>query len=868
MNDKTDVRTWARTRDELRCHVAIAAPWTDLAATYALHRLRELRAWPFGFVHPTDVTVQDRELVLTFADGTLDRRRPAPRTFAEWRDRWLLPLVEVLVRCHDEAIGGLTAHPITGGCWIPPVGWFLPETAGARDTDAAMAAAHAWLLAEGRREPMVASFVETLRSRDLEALRALAVETRLRVSRDPGVPQPPASFLDLLTEAELLERLATTYRYRTMHGRELHGLKVDPRTEDLLEADHRWVDPHFPDLVRPSPQELWDGLVEESRVTPVFAVSATMPNPLAVALDEDDDQLARWIDVHDDQPLLYLRRDGDLPPRGYVRLHLAGDNALVTRKRAFSAFAGGHPALAPWRDDPQPVRPFTDNYWSRADLEQAILGTRGVFAVQGPPGTGKTHLATEVVRRFMQRTPCARVLVCAKEHFALDHIARKIAAALTRDGRPFRAWRSLSLARQRRVRGEADNEWLGASVTRELGERGWSDWAAGWEAWQAATSGQHDLRIASLGQQSADLFFTTTMDGALVEFLESASFDLVIVEEAGKCYPSELLHALCLGRTALMIGDQRQLPPFQERRTREHVDAWQAALTRAARDPALRNALDARFGPLFRSLADRHADQGPLTPEQRAWLRPFEYLFDRVSARHRLDEQFRMEAPLSRAVGSVFYGRPFVHRKPELVASGLLPARPLGDVLPPEFDAPMLWLDTPHMLADPDAGEDAGKCGRRDNQYERSVIAAYLRRLRPGPPIDLVILTPYNDQKNLLLDDPELRALCTRLTSAPYAQVVRTTDEYQGREAELVILSLVRNSSLGGHAWGFMSEPERLNVMFSRARFRQVVVGCGAHIERHADECEWLLKFWRAYRDEARDPSCARIVPAREVCRG
>ena len=199
---------------------------------------------------------------------------------------------------------------------------------------------------------------------------------------------------------------------------------------------------------------------------------------------------------------------------------------------------------------------------------------------------------------------------------------------------------------------------------------------------------------------------------------------------------------------------------------------------------------------------------------------------------------------------------------------GLLPARPLGDVLPPELDVPLLWLATPHMLDAPDATEDHAKRGVRDNRHEAQVVLAYLRRLRPGPPIDLVILTPYNAQKRLLLNSVELREVCERLTDAPFDQVVRTTDEYQGREAELTVLSLVRNNSLGARAWGFMTKLERLNVMFSRTRFRQVVVGCSAHIERHAEEASKLHEVWRAYRHEAKDPRCARILPAAEVLGG
>ena len=354
----------------------------------------------------------------------------------------------------------------------------------------------------------------------------------------------------------------------------------------------------------------------------------------------------------------------------------------------------------------------------------------------------------------------------------------------------------------------------------------------------------------------------------MVDALDTESFDLVIVEEAGKCYPSEILHALCLGRTALMIGDQRQLPPYQERRTREGVDAWRATLRQASKNRRFRDELAARLGKLFLSLEALAELRGPPTEEEQAWLRPFEFLFDRLPTRHRLEEQFRMEAPLSRVVGSVFYGRPFIHRKLELVEAGLLSARPLGDVLPPSLDAPLVWLDVPHMTVVPDATEDAHKRGVRDNQYELDIVIGYLKKLRPLQPIDMVILTPYNAQKRLMLGSAALRELCSSLTDIPFEQVVRTTDEYQGREAELTVLSLVRNNSLGARAWGFMTEPERLNVMFSRTRFRQVVVASSAHIERHAAECDWLHKVWLAYQAEAIDPRNALILPGSEVTHG
>jgi hypothetical protein len=573
--------------------------------------------------------------------------------------------------------------------------------------------------------------------------------------------------------------------------------------------------------------------------------------------------------VHEDQPLIYVDSGFvEVPDSGFLRPFLAGDNTLLRRKRLFTGFAGEHHALAGVLATPPERRPFAANPQRREELEDAILATHGIFVVQGPPGTGKTHLATEVVRRLLSSVPHARVLVCAKEHFALDHILRKITQALVTDGVPLRAWRSVSLAKRRRGRGSIDTQWLGVNVTRDLAERGFANGFQEWGTWARRGAQPHDQRLASMGRRAANLFFATTTDAAMIEALGNDSWDLVIVEEAGKCYPSEVLHALALGRTALMIGDHRQLPPFQERRTRQAIDAWTKTLDRAGREPRHAQELRARLGPLFSSLAALGQSRGPLNEEERAWVRPFEFLFERLPTRHRLEEQFRMEAPLSRLIGRVFYDRAFDHRKAELVQRGLLTPRPLGDAIAASLDVPLLWLDTPHMTVRPEATEDAQKRGLRDNQFEADAVVAYLSRLRRGAQLDFVILTPYNAQKALLLRSPALRDVCAALTDRPFEELVRTTDEYQGRESELVVLSLVRNNSLGQRAWGFMAEPERLNVMLSRARFRLVVVGCTAHIERHAAENPWLAKVLAVWREEAADPRSARVCSVTEVCRG
>lgn len=867
-------RVWTRNGDSLECELAIHEAVLPLAMEHAIHRLRSVRARPLGFLHPLDVSVTERRICLRFAPGTLDQSAHSQHDSTDWVRDSLVPLLEAVVLCHEANAFGFGSSGVTAGRCVPSVTWFLPLTPETADDDARtrdLQVVSAWLRTElrlvalgeddrrhGRNAQLVIDRdgVEGIR----DWLKEMQIEDRLGTR---GVPK--AGLIRCLTEFELFVRMTEVYRYRVLEEPLAKQFGIRPSDGLVLRVDKNWIDPHFGALKRPTAQELWDQLTEESRTTPLVIVSADAPNPLQRA--PFDATPVRWIGVHTDQPFLFLDGlPGRLPSDGYVRTMSVGDDTLMERKRKFANFADRHPTLGSLLTAPVRPRPFVANTFSRDSLEDSILSTRGVFAVQGPPGTGKTYLASQVVRRFLEQTPGGRVLVCSKEHFALDHIVKKISSTLEKASVPFRAWRSVPQGRRRAE--IAANRWAAAQVERDLAGRAWSENAVEWTQWQTATNDIHDLRVATLARNCANVMFTTTCDMTMTDFLDRESFDLVIVEEAGKCYPSELLHALCLGRTTLMIGDQFQLPPYQEDRTREGAHAWIETIRRAGSDAGRRQILIDRFGDIVRRLGPALTNDGFNTDDSLLWLRPFEYLFERLSSRFRLNEQFRLESPLSRVVGSVFYGEPFVHKKYDLPESSRPTLRPLGDSMPKDLDVPLLWLNTPHMAEHADATEDRAKQGLRDNHYEHDLLIAYLKRLRAPSTLDVVILTPYKAQKRLLVQSDELRSICAGLSDQPLENLVRTTDEYQGREAELTILSLVRNNSLGARAWGFMTSPERLNVMFSRARFRQVVIGCGAHIERHSSECQYLHAVWKAYQAEAADEGNARIIPAAEVLSG
>lgn len=875
MPSVTPPDTWSLSAEGLVCPVKVQTELRGLLADYLLHRYRKLQAQGDRFLLPMDLVLAEDQIQLRYRDPALLAQAAhggskKAESWLEFKIHELLPVLDTICACQEEGIVGFTPFLPVSGRMVPPVSFFLPRR-GASHTESLLPLL-GWLndhpQANATQDTFVGDLRAALRHPDpLPALRSLVDAEQQRTQQLSARP----SFVSVLTEAELLEFVARIYRYRVRKD------LSPPGSRDLwLEVEPRWSDPHFPELIRPTPQELWEVLTEESQATPPLSATASVPDPLRAP--PRDTPTVQWIGVDPSAPLLCVRYPQPDSPRipgeGYLSTTQTGDLAVIKRKRRFAPFAGAHQALLPFLQAPEPSAPMAVSPLQRPALDDAILATRGLFTVQGPPGTGKTYLATQVVMKLLQAQPGARILVCAKEHFALNHILTTITTKLKDQGLAFRAYRAMSRSRMDRLKAAGGElpPFTPPEVQREVAALPFGPQARVFAAIAAATGKDHDLRSRSLGAQAANLFFTTTLDASLLDLIESTGFDLVIVEEAGKCYPSEVLHALALARCALLIGDQNQLPPYQEQRTQQHLRAIGDIILSAARDPVFGESLKERFGPEAARLL---RFKGEVTAYNE-WLRPFQTLYDRgacnaavsdgragrgavrahQATRFMLNEQFRMERPLSDLIGQVFYGAPFVHRKTA--------ASPLWGRLPAALDVPLLWLFTPPCNKVPGAAEDQPL---RRSRYELQVLRGYLRQIPAGPPMDLVLLTPYNAHKDLLIADPIIDSECRRLSGLPASKLVRTTDEYQGREAELTVLSLVRNNQQQRGAFGFMTSPERLNVMFSRARYRQVVIGCADLIRQHQSEAPYLAQVLHAYEKAAADPSAARLISAAELWR-
>lgn len=353
--------------------------------------------------------------------------------------------------------------------------------------------------------------------------------------------------------------------------------------------------------------------------------------------------------------------------------------------------------------------------------------------------------------------------------------------------------------------------------------------------------------ISSLVLDAANIVVSTANSSDIERLVEAREqFDWVIVEEAAKATGPELVGPLMLSGRRLLIGDHHQLPPYEADR-----------LLRPLRDHGLvSDALDVAgkyVGPLMRDgeideLDDVSREPATLRETTDMALRlfePFRTFVDEderlqsVNPGHRpisatLTEQRRMDPAIGEIVSKAFYGGTLKTEagRRATAESQAPPFRTLGN-LPA---SPVVVVNFPHVSTTGSGARAEFSRPRWHNPGEVSAVADVLRHVRATPsagdPPTLAILSFYAAQVEKLsqridagVKNGELAHL-SKFASVRGRGWVGTVDGFQGSEADLVILSLVRNNAgSGASALGFLRDRRRMNVALSRAKSKLVLVG-------------------------------------------
>lgn len=274
----------------------------------------------------------------------------------------------------------------------------------------------------------------------------------------------------------------------------------------------------------------------------------------------------------------------------------------------------------------------------------------------------------------------------------------------------------------------------------------------------------------------------TTIIGATCLGISSLSnkinldFDWVIIDEAGKSTPTEILVPICLGKKIILVGDHKQLPPIID----EKIFDEETDLTKSDMEISL-----------------------------------FEYMEKSLpsNCKHILNEQYRMHPIIGELISTMFY------RETGLISKTTKEEKTIPLKL--YQGKSLIWLSTSKQTNNTE--EQIGftyqnSCEAKIVFKQLLLIDKELQQLHLQK--DVAIIAGYKAQI-VLFKRMYMSEYINRFTNINLE--INTVDAFQGRETDIVFYSVVRSNIKGN--MGFLKDMRRLNVALSRARELLIIVG-------------------------------------------
>ncbi|KAI8333228.1 RNA helicase-domain-containing protein, partial [Blakeslea trispora] len=393
--------------------------------------------------------------------------------------------------------------------------------------------------------------------------------------------------------------------------------------------------------------------------------------------------------------------------------------------------------------------------------------------IQGPPGTGKTVTSASIVYHLAKMNP-GQVLVCAPSNVAVDQLAEKIHQT------------GLKVVRiTAKSREELDSPVSFLTLHEQVQN---NDTKVELQKLihlkrdQGELSAADEKKYKSLKRacekeilQNADVICCTSV-GAGDPRVAKLRFRTVLIDEATQASEPECMIPLVLGcKQAVLVGDHQQL------------------------GPVIMNKKAARAG-LCQSLFERLVILG---------IRPI-----------RLQVQYRMHPCLSEFPSNMFYEG--------TLQNGITTQERIRK----NVDFPWPVPETPMMFYVNLGNEEISTSGTSYlNRTEASNCEKIVTRFMKSGilPSQIGVVTPYEGQRSYIVQYMQFNG---SLRKDLYKEIeVASVDAFQGREKDYIILSCVRSNEHQGI--GFLSDPRRLNVALTRAKYGVVILGNPKILSRH-----------------------------------
>ena len=313
---------------------------------------------------------------------------------------------------------------------------------------------------------------------------------------------------------------------------------------------------------------------------------------------------------------------------------------------------------------------------------------------------------------------------------------------------------------------------------------------------------------------------------AALNNISNIQFDTVIMDEASKATPPDLLLPLCFGKKSIVIGDHRQLPPLlNEKDFKETLmDLQDEKANRLAEEIDREFVETSQFKRLILNPQVSHTIKSTFSVQYRMHpkindvIKQF-YLDDESGGlvcgldKSKVDSP-DLNEPQSRYHG--FFHEAFINDKTHTI-----------------------WVD----VDEPEIQDGTS----RVNESEVETVKRVLTYLKNSQGFDEYMShwdkikdeEKRNQEKEIGIISfygKQVSRLREARTTARQLKIpirLKTVDKFQGMERNIIIVSTVRSDKLNkgnnvivpNHDIGFAKAPERLNVALSRARRLLIVIG-------------------------------------------
>ncbi|MCF8373144.1 MAG: AAA family ATPase [Bacteroidales bacterium] len=487
------------------------------------------------------------------------------------------------------------------------------------------------------------------------------------------------------------------------------------------------------------------------------------------------------------------------------------------------------------------------------------VGNKNIFLIQGPPGTGKTTVIAEIIQQLVLKGE--KILVSGQNHVAVDNVLGKISKYhymnLLRVGNPDRVDENLvrynidylvedyktdykefinnqlilakkyleCIDRKHDEILEIFNEEVNRLIESygklkevfkarhfilrdglsELSQKEISDVIESLERWKESNNNEYEVLLKPLIYNSVDVVIATCIgiktDRVFREL--DLKFDTVIIDEAGKANIAETLVAVELGKKVILVGDQKQLPPYMDSSLIDEKDPLSFPRSEYGSDYIMDEIIHALSTSFFEFIVNRiDANQFPKVNKEM------------------LNYQHRMHPNIGKFVSNSFYsGQVNNGNKTHLNRLNL----------PMPFNKEIIFFDTSNSE---NPYEQTDGYSAKNNSEAEAISEFILPKLfnHNISAANIAIIAPYKSQVANIKRFISSSTLCSNRNID-----VSTLDSFQGKEYDIILFSFTRSSNHRKAPVvncrkkytkvGFLDDARRLNVAFSRAKKKLILIG-------------------------------------------